>query len=228
METLTIGSRFVGPPGIGHGGYAAAMLAGFADGPVMVRLRRPVPLDRELRVEHRETGPGLSDGDVLIATCEPHRGELDVGGPVSLEAAEDARRRCAGTRGLHLAPTCFSCGVGESSFRVHAGPVTGTGVFATPWTPPAWTASGGVVGEAFLWAAMDCAAGWKIITDAEGKRAVTGEITARILGEVRPESTYALVAWAGPWEGRKRTAGSATYDDRGAPVAVSESLWISI
>ena len=43
-DSIVIDPRFCGPPGIGNGGYVSAQVAAWADGPVMVTLRRPAPL----------------------------------------------------------------------------------------------------------------------------------------------------------------------------------------
>jgi len=42
---LVISPRFCGPPNSGHGGYVSGAIAGYADGPVTVTLRRPPPSD---------------------------------------------------------------------------------------------------------------------------------------------------------------------------------------
>lgn len=227
VSTLRIDPKFVGPPGQGQGGYLAALLARHASEPVTVTLRAPIPFDTDLAVTGTDGVLELRDGDTLVAETHPRSGEPEIREAVSVSDAVDASTRCPGLLGDHAAPTCFSCGLGPESFRVHAGPVARSDVFATPWTPPEWSATGGVVDEPYLWAAMDCTAGWKVSWDMDVRFAFTGQISTDVLGAVRPGETYAVVAWAGEWKGRKRDARSAIFDATGRALAASATLWIA-
>ena len=51
MATLSIDRRFCGPPGSGNGGYTAGRLAALIGDPAEITLRRPPPLETEMRVE---------------------------------------------------------------------------------------------------------------------------------------------------------------------------------
>lgn len=114
--------------------------------------------------------------------------------------------------------------------RVWAGPVDSGAIYATPWVPPPWTDDGsGAVALPFIWAAIDCPAGAKTCLDDGGPRpAVTGSMTAEILGRVRPETSYIIVAWAEPWRGRRRTSGAGLFTADGALLARQASLWVAI
>jgi hypothetical protein len=62
MPTLTVPSRFNGPPTSGQGGYSAGTLAAHLDGPAAVSLRRPVPLDEALEVRAEDGAKPGGDG----------------------------------------------------------------------------------------------------------------------------------------------------------------------
>jgi hypothetical protein len=53
---------------------------------------------------------------------------------------------------------CFVCGrARDDGFCVFPGPVAGTDLVASPWTPPTWAADeDGLVRPEFVWAALDC------------------------------------------------------------------------
>jgi hypothetical protein len=67
MATLSIDRRFCGPPGSGNGGYTAGRLAALIGDPAEVTLRRPPPLETEMRVERAGPRLLLMHGDDLIA-----------------------------------------------------------------------------------------------------------------------------------------------------------------
>ncbi|MBS1885546.1 MAG: hypothetical protein JSS97_21575, partial [Actinobacteria bacterium] len=67
MATVTVPARFNGPPASGNGGYACGVLAAAVEGPVAVSLRRPVPLDRELEIQHEDVAlaRAFCDGELI-------------------------------------------------------------------------------------------------------------------------------------------------------------------
>ena len=56
MKTVSIASRFRGPPASANGGYFAGVVAGCVARTVTVRLIRPPPLDTPLSVEELPQG----------------------------------------------------------------------------------------------------------------------------------------------------------------------------
>jgi len=184
MPTLTVPSRFNGPPTSGQGGYSAGALAAHLAGPAAVSLRRPVPLDEALEVRAEDGVEHSDDGDqgprrdggggpriaattaarafdaaghlVAEAVTAPPLAVWDAP-PVSLDAARAAAAR-------FVAPAdgtfdhCFVCGrARHDGFCVFPGPVAGTDLVAAPWTPPDWAADGdGAVLPEFVWATLDC------------------------------------------------------------------------
>lgn len=227
MPTIRVEKQFKGLKDRGQGGYTAGRLAEYFDGPVTVALLAPPPLDVDMDVTEDGTALLLTHGDTVIARAErdtrPYR-ELE---PVNLIAAENATRRFPG-KFHHAAPGCFSCGIEPGSFGVHVGPTAPQGPYASPWIPPAWTAPHGIVEDPIIWAASDCAAGWRAINEPEPRSAVTAWIRTDLLAPILPDRTYVIASWSDPWDGRKCQAGSGIFTPSGAMVARSESLWVSV
>ena len=66
-RALRVASRFNGPPTSGNGGYVCGELARGLPGPAArVRLRRPPPLEKALRVEETAERTSLYDGDLSL------------------------------------------------------------------------------------------------------------------------------------------------------------------
>lgn len=228
-DELVVESRFCGLEGMGQGGYSAGLLAEALDRQVLVRFHSPVPLDLPLRIDTSNATSRLLHHGNLILSAE-QTGEHDEPPPsVDLETAT-AGREWAESRFLEPARTCFSCGSRPDSLRIHAGQVD-SNLFATPYVPPDWTAAGdGDVRLPYVWAPLDCAAGWHVALDeTEPRLAVTGWLTVDQLLPLQPENTYIVVTSAHEeWNGRKRQATSAIYDSGGVLHARSASLWISV
>ena len=114
--------------------------------------------------------------------------------------------------------------------QLQSAPLEGRMDFATTWTPPEWSAAAdGSVLDRFVWAAIDCPSGWRAgSVGSEFRLAVTGEMRAEVYGPIQLGSTYALVAWAGDWRGRRVTAGTALFSEDRACLAASESMWVAV
>ncbi len=225
-----VSSRFVGPPGRGQGGYTAGLLAERLGTPVTVSVWAPVPLDVPMSVVPDGPEAHLEHTGTRIATATPRSHVPAALSAVTEAEAEDARSRYPGLVN-NPAPDCFSCGIRGATFGVHAGPVSGGGgLFATPWTPPEWTAGAdGYVADRYVWTVLDCSAGWRVSADPLDRPAFTGAIGVDVVVRPRCGRTYVVVADAtGDWDGRKRTGASALYGPSGELVAVSESLWIAV
>lgn len=229
MGPFTISSRFEGIAGIGQGGHLAGILAEELGSVTRVDFRSPIPLEHPLSTTTDKTGIVVWDGDTRIAEAAPSSVTSTPPPPVTTEQAERARR-WAVDRFVDRVRTCFSCGSRPDSLGVHAGRVDGTDLFATPYTPPAWTSDHeGDVRHRFLWAPLDCAAGWRVALDAHRRLAVTGWLTVEIFERVPAGAPLVVVADADDgWNERKRHARSALYSDDGRLLAASESLWISV
>lgn len=229
-NSLVIQPRFNGPPGCGNGGYVCGMLAGRVQGPAQVTLRRPIPLNRELRVGPSEHGGQcLLDGDTLLAEALSADPDIVVPEPPTPEQAEAAATRYQGFR-EHAFPACFVCGPErrpDDGMRLFAGPVEGRDMVATPWVPAGFTSDrDDYVAEEFVWAALDCPGAFAVTRDGLKTPIVLGRLTARLDGPVRVGERYVVMAWSMGGEGRKRLAGSAVLDGQGRVLAAAQAVWI--
>ena len=227
---VVIDGRYCGPPDSGNGGYVCGLVAGILGGPAEVTLRRPPPIGRPLRVVG---GPdntvALLDQDEVVAEGLSARPEVHLPGPVTQEEAREAAGRYPGFS-IHPFPTCFVCGPQRAEgdgLRIFTGPVVGRELVAAPWTPDeSLTSADGVVGQEFLWAALDCpgafANGFPEIA------MVLGRLSAEVVRPVRLGQPCVVVGWSEGSEGRKHFAGTAIFGDDGQLVAFARATWISL
>lgn len=235
MTTFRIPTERQGQTGMGQGGFGCHQFHQAIGESVTTALRSPLPLETDLTVIEQEPGrwtlidPAAPDVTILEATrWEPDYPETT---PVTIDQADAARAAFPLTDADHPAPHCLSCGTGERSLRVHAGPL-GDGRWASPFRLPEWSLIDGQVDESLVWMAIDCACGWFTSPTIEpgAGRGVTVQFAVEILEPIQPETDYAIVAWHGDhapgWQGRKRGAAAALFDADGACVARSRSFWV--
>lgn len=248
-ETVTIPSRFNGPPGSANGGYAcgvtARLLAGGAeiDTPIQVTLRRPPPVDRPLRVEREPEHVAILAGDEVVSEAVYGDPPANLPEPVSPDQAKQA----AGTFDTvtyterHPFPGCFTCGPARSEhdglriFPAPAGNSEGRPMVVWPWTPDASLATddgSGLVDWPVVWAALDCPSG--LARFADETESEPGDQVASVLGRMtttvyrRPATGELTVAsgWAVADEGRKLLSGSAVWSATGDVLATAQTVWI--
>jgi hypothetical protein len=214
---MRIARRFNGPPGSANGGVTAGRLAAYVGAAaVEVTLRRPPPLDVDLRVDAAGGSARLLDGDVLVAEAVPSAVEVDAGPPVGLDQA--AATVFPG-RDRHPFPTCYVCGTARADgLRVHPGPL-GDGRVAGVWTPA-------TEDPVPVWAALDCPGGWA--GDLTGRTLVLGRIALERHGEVRPGEPHVVVGWTTGGEGRKVQAATALQAADGSLLALSRATWLAV
>jgi hypothetical protein len=236
-ETITIPSRFNGPPDSGNGGYTAGLVAGaVGSGPAEVTLRTPPPLDRPLSVERADGRVVVRDGDAVVADGQAVALEMHAPSPVDLTVAADA-----GSRGpfvdaaRHPFPTCFVCGperAERDGLRIFAGPVGADSAFAAAWTPPeALAGPDGRVEDELVWAALDCPSSAPVANDPDSTGylpIVLARLAVRIDEPVMAGRPHVVMAWRLAVDGRKRHAGAALYTADGALCAVARALWIEL
>jgi hypothetical protein len=228
MTTLTIPGRFNGPESSGNGGYACALFAGLVGGPAQVSLRSPVPLDTSLDATRGDDGAvAVTSGETLVAEARPAEPPpLEVPATVTPEQARAATARYpAPADGLFS--RCFVCGrAREDSMQVFAGPVEGTDLVASPWTPPEWTAdAGGEVRPEFVWAVLDCPTYFALYPDSTPLSFLVA-MSAQTGGPVRAGEEHVVVAWPIAKDGRKHRAGSAVLSADGEVLAAADVLLI--
>ncbi len=228
METLTIESRFCGPPGMANGGYAVGRIAAFGTGTMRVRLQAPTPLDRPLEVALLGAGRvEVRDGDTMIARAEPAELDLVPPRPPAFEAAVAAAARSVVHR-CHPFPGCFVCGtdrVEGEGLRLFAGPTGVEDVVATPFVPYGGLAGeDGFVRREFVYAALDCPG--YLAADDTGIPMLTGEMTVRVDRAPRADERCIAVGWKIAASGRKAEIGTAVFLEDGSLAGLARSIWL--
>ena len=234
MTAIRVPSCRQGQTGMGQGGYTAYRFVQAIGEPVTIALKNPIPLEVDLDVVHQRdcwhlVDPATPDAVILEATR--WQANYPSTEPVTVDQAEIARAGFPVLPDEHPAPHCLSCGLGERSLRVQAGPL-GDGRFATPFRAPEWTVTDGAVDLSLLWMAMDCSCGWYISHSVPEKRqAVTVQFAVEVHEPIHVAQDYALVAWNGDhepgWDGRKRGAAASLFAADGTCVAQSRSFWVA-
>jgi len=234
LGELVIAPRFCGPPDAGNGGYVAGLLAGYAAGPVDVRLLRPLPLGVPLALTRDAAdGLALSDAAMLLATATPAALELAVPPAPSFAAATEAALGYAAIAGEHAAPRCFVCGPARApgdGLRLATGalaPAGAGGLHAAPWVPDASLAgTRGRVRPEFVAAALDCPGYFAIADDARMR--VLGRMSLAIEAPVAVGERCVVAAWSLGGAGRKRDAATAVYAASGQCVARAVATWLEL
>lgn len=228
LATVTVPARFNGPPTSGNGGYACGVLAAALEGPVAVSLRRPVPLDRELEIQHEDVAltRALCDGELIAEARSAAPLESWDGPTIGLDEARISHEKHVSPPGGEF-DRCFVCGrERDDGMRVFTGPVADTGIVASPWTPPAWTAGeGGAVRPEFVWAALDCPAYFALHGE---ELTVAYLVRQQVEVASRPRAGAECVVVGRPLErsGRKGLAATAVLDLEGEVLAHAEVLFV--
>jgi hypothetical protein len=234
LGSVSVATRFAGPPSSGNGGFSAGLLAEHTptrrDAPITVTLRHPPPLETPLQVVPDPEAPDvvrLVDGDVVVAEAGPGDFTHDVVPPVAIGAALVAQTAYRGLV-VHPFPGCFVCGTARADgdgLRLQPGP-TSAGQTACVWTPEDALALGqDEVAIRFVWSALDCPGGWT--SDLDARPLVLGRMTTRRDAPVLPGRPHVIVARLLGEDGRKTFTASAMYDE-GRLVARAEHVWIAV
>jgi hypothetical protein len=235
-ETVTIATRFRGPPTSGNGGYSAGLAAKALGGAVAeVTLFAPPPLDTPLEVAR--DGPEIvlvaGEREIVRARSVDVAGALDFEPPPAPSAkdAKDAAKRYVGVTGEHIFPGCFVCGPARTAgdgLRIFPGPRKKSDGVAAPWTPGEDLADDdGLVAKEFLWAALDCPSYFALPRAGE-LMALLGRMTAEVRERPAPGEALVAAAWGAGSEGRKHAARSALYGADGRLLARAACLWIEL
>ena len=191
-------------------------------------LKRPAPLDVDLRIERSGGEAALFHGGEQLAVAEPGSAAFDVPSPPSLEEAKAAEGRYVGHE-HHIYPGCFVCGPEREAgdgWRIFPGEIAPGRVAAT-WIPAAEFAGAdeGVKPE-FIWAALDCP-GYFAVQEAAGL-ALLGRMGVVLHKPVPAGKPLIVQAWAMGSDGRKHRAGTAVHDSSGRLLASASQTWITL
>ncbi|HVM28012.1 MAG TPA: hypothetical protein VM433_10130 [Mycobacteriales bacterium] len=218
---MRIPARHMGPPGSANGGVTCGRLAAYLASPVaQVTLRRPPPLDIDLRVDVGADGVRLWDRDALVAEAVPGQVDLEPPPAVGLDVARAAAAHYAG-RTIHPFPGCFVCGTDREppdGMGLRPGPV-GEDAVAAVWTPVD-------ADRAMVWGALDCPGGWA--EDLPGRPMVLGRMTLRLDAEPDAGEPHVVQGWVVRRDGRKTHAGTSLRTADGQLLAVAAQVWLAV
>jgi hypothetical protein len=229
--------RLCGPPGVANGGVACGRLAARLGRTARVTLRRPIPLERPLATRHAGDGIELlAEDGVPLAEAHPVATEVELAAPVPITLNEaDAVAGRARYYTEPVFPDCFVCGPARrprDGLRILAGPVTGKGVWAAPWTPdPSLATTGRTIRPEMVWAALDCPSGLAAAEAAAlpaGTAVLLGRMTATVHAPPRAGDRCRVVAWPGERDGRKLHARSALLGPDDRVLAAAATVWLTV
>jgi hypothetical protein len=229
LTTLTIDSRFKGPPDSGNGGYVCGLIATSVRSDVRVRLMAPPPLGAPLELVPQGDGEWLlSSTSGSVARAVAASLALDVPSPPEYVQAVWASQHYPGFR-EHAFPDCFVCGPHRrrgDGLRIFPG-MLDTGIVAAPWLPADNLDAGdGKVDVPFLWAALDCPGYFAV---SAGRRVmVLGEMQAHVDRRVHVGEPCMVIGWKIGADGRKHQAGTAIFDEDGELCARARATWVEV
>lgn len=232
VSTVVVPEHFVGPPGMGHGGYVAGLLARHLGGAVQVTLRRATPVGVELDVDVEDDGRVVlhHDGE-LIAEAESATLDLEVPPVPDVDAARAAEKGSPShwnELGVH--PICLGCGLArddDDGLEIAVGPleVDGHEQVAAVWRPTAAMAGpDGTVDPHWVLAALDCPGAMAFI--ARGTFAgLLGRIVFEQLAPAEVGVDHIVTGWEIDRDGRKLFAGTALATADGTVLARARATW---
>jgi len=237
-KQVVINKRFHGPPGSGNGGYSCGKVGGVIDGPAVVRLCIPPPLDVPMTVRKSANSIDLFLSDELVASGKPATVDVEIPEPPDFAAAALASKSYRGFES-HYYPGCFVCGPERQhgdGLRIFAGPIqndegAGEGpanMVAATWIPDdSLLDSSGKVATEFIWAALDCPGAYAFPEPATGT-ILLGELAVAIHGSVVPGEKCVVIGWEISNEGRKHYTGTALFGESGSSRAVGYATWFEV
>lgn len=233
-DFIRVPTRWRGPASSANGGYTCGLIAGaMGVAGAEVTLREPPPLERDLRVERRDEGVTVCDGDMVVAEGRRAAMDLEIPAPPSnVEATEASRAGYERWSVEHPFPECAVCGPEREpgdGLRIFPGRLGDDGLFACAWTPDELVA--GADGTALpecVWAALDCPTSAPARVEPGGPPVVLGRLRASIDGPVELGQSHVIVSWALERDGRKSTTAAALFDPRGRVLGRARAVWIEL
>jgi hypothetical protein len=229
MQSLTVPSRFCGPPDSGNGGYTCGLVAKELGGIVECTLRSPVPMEASLNIERLQSGGILRHRDKVIIEASFAIIDIVPPAPIDLETATAAMKSSFALDARHPFPTCFVCGPKR---KAHDGleifpAAVNENLYAATWLPAAeFGDSLRSIRPEFLWAALDCPTGFAAGFPVAGKL-VTGRLAVEQLEPIKVGEICLLLSWPLLIEGRKHFSAACLYQNQ-KPCAVARATWIRL
>jgi hypothetical protein len=221
--SITIPSRFNGPPGSANGGYTCGLVASAAPWPqTEVTLRTPPPLSVPLAVSYADDLLRLTSPDgTLVAEARATLAPADTVAPVSRAEAVAASAHYPGFTN-HPFPTCYVCGherPQRDGLAIYPGRLD-DGRTAAPFTAP------DTVTAAVVWAALDCPGGWAV--PLEGRPYVLGRCAAQVDALPAPGDECVVMGAVVGEDGRKAFTLTTLYGPSGTVLATARATWIAL
>jgi len=227
-SAIIVKGRFCGAPNTASGGYIAGLLGRHLEGTVRVSLDGPIPVDRPLGIERLADGAViLTDGTATLAQAATATLQLEPPVPVSYNEAEWAAERYLGFT-EHAFPGCFVCGPAREwgdGLAIYPGPIPGRHLVAAPWAPdPTLFDKRGAVRPEFVWAALDCPAGFALL-EAFGRRTIVlRQLTASLLRPLPVGARWIVMGWPFAAEGGNLLGASAIFSETGELHALASAV----
>lgn len=232
-KIIRIHHRFCGPPTSGNGGYTSGLISQAMATTAEITLRRPIPIDADMRLMAEEGKHRLKLADEVIAEAiatDVQKAEVPA---IGFDEATDAAERSPAFKD-HPFPTCFVCGPQRAEgdgLRIFPGRITlaGREFFAAPWQPQKEFADSGSgkVRDEIIWAALDCPTGFAGGFPYNGKL-VTGRMAAKVFDSPLAGESCVLLSWADSVEGRKHHSSAALLGEDGRIRAQARATWIKL
>ena len=226
--SISIPSKFNGPPKSGNGGYSAGALAAVIGGPAVVSLRSPPPLETPLPVRRNDGRFEAWYGETLVMYAQPQAPQGVAPPPPDWEIAKQGCHTFP--KDEHPMPTCFVCGPKREcgdGLRLFAGPLDDYPGSADVWVPDDSLDDGhGAVPAEVMWAALDCPS-YFAIPESPGL-ALLGSICAKVNRLARVGEPLVVFGWHQYSEGRKHMTGSGLATKDGELLAQADCLWIQL
>jgi len=231
MDTVTIPSRFKGPPKSANGGYTCGLMARRIEGDAAASLKIPPPLDTPITLMESEGTVEMRLDDRLVGRAQPAALDLEVPAPPKpLRLAGDPVD--APGRPVKFAPfsTCFVCGKDREhpdGLCIHPQQLEGCETMvAAPWRLHEGLGNEhGHVATEYLWAALDCPG---YFACAPGEAALLARLTVGIRSSLEAHGDATVFGWDLSGPGRKRRCGTAIFAPDGTLVAKAEGLWVVV
>ncbi|GAC1643684.1 MAG: hypothetical protein NVS9B15_00280 [Acidobacteriaceae bacterium] len=232
-RAIVVPHRFCGPPQSGNGGYTCGLLAQALPDVAAVEctIRRPIPLDTELRVDVTQSVSRLFDGEDVVIEATPKDFEVNPPRATSFVEAQSATPAFF----EHPFPTCFVCGPerhehdGLEIFPASSVAQPGfANLYSAVWIPAdEFGDDNGNVRCEFIWAAMDCPTGFAAGFPYTGKL-VTGRLALKLLKPLQTGSHCVVQSWSLGEDGRKCHAAAALRNESNVLVALAKATWIRV